>query len=323
MVSNMVSVRFLQFDAEEVPPMFPLHLRRLHNALAGNKTLDARSGGDLGVSLGVRDGEAAAAGKKAKTWGEKFRALRSWWYHNLFAEPLVAATEVVLGRCPDKVSKKLLDRDENHKVASRLWAATHGLSHLVMGVIPPRFVPGALLRFHTRSKLRAYNMLDPAQQLQKDFARLIQAARNRQRFGTLNDVEVAAEMEGNLQPLFEQGSPPWEVVEQGIRRLRRANDGPTIDETGEDTTAPARGEQAAEQEAPAVVTADATPTHDVEDFVPTPTDAEFKALMQRVSTEGTSPTDKPATPGTNEGGKDVAGEGTDRGGPGGEHGTLP
>lgn len=320
MVKNM-SVRFLQFDAEEVPPLFPLHLRRLHNALSGQKTLDATSGADYGISLGVKDGEAA--GKKPRTWKEKFRALRSWWYHNLFAEPLVAAAEVVLGKCPDKVSKKLLDRDENHKVESRLWAATHGLSHLAMGVIPPRLVPGALLRFHTRSKLRAYNLLSPAEQLQKDFARLLEAAKNRQHFGTMSDVEVAADMEEKLQPLFKQGSPPWEVVEQGIRRLRRANDGPTIDEMGEDTTAPDYGDQVAEQEAPAVVTADATPTQDVGDYVPTPTDAEFKALMQRVSTEGTSPPDKPATPGTSEGGKDVTGEGKDRGGPGGEHGTLP
>jgi hypothetical protein len=254
-----------------------------------------------------------------KSWRRRLKDTGTWWYYNWFAEPTVAALETVMGRCPDRVAKKLLNRDENPKVGSRFWAGVHGLVHVVMGAIPPSKMPKRLLKFHWKVKLKAHPELDPVRRITKELGRLMQEVFHRSHFGGMSDKEIADHMEEKLQPAFERGTPPWAVVGQAVERLRRADGGPATDDGIFEVEVEERG--GAEVAAAAVAPPRAT--SDEPEYVPTPSNEEFAALMDRLTAEGTSPPASPATPteGEKKNGEETKNKGGE--GRGGPAGTVP
>lgn len=264
-----VAARFVQFQSNEVPANFPTRLLGLHNRLGGTKTqrIQLDNGGKLEIL--ATQGEAEEG---PQTWKDKIKRFGEHVYLHLVVEPTIAGFEMVLGRCPDRVTTLLLGTAAPGKVESRLWAGAHGLSHILLGVLPSSWQPEAFKRLHRHALLKAHPNQDIDAQMAELVKYLRESQRNHDEFAVMSNDEIAGILEEKMLPAYSNGSKPWWVLAQAIRRLR----GGQAFSGGTEVVAPV-----AAATPPAVQKESTKTTQEEEEitYVPTPSQQEFEELM--------------------------------------------
>lgn len=277
-----VAARFVQFQSTEVPTSFPTQLLDLHNRLAGTKTrlIQLDNSGKLEVL--ATQGEAEEG---PQTWKDKFKDFGRHVYLHLIVEPTIAGFEVVLGRCPDRVTTLLLGTTSPGKVKSRLWAGAHGLSHILLGVLPSSLRPEAFKRLHRHALRKAHPDQDIEHRMEEVVKYLRESQRSHDTFAAMSDAEIAGILEEKMQPAYPMGSKPWWALAQAISRLR--------DDSGATkASAPVEGAT------PLTTQKEPTKTTQEEEevtYVPTPSQQEFEELMgvpDKPKETDPAPTDK-------------------------------